>query len=297
MSVSYVRAMQASLWIRLSPFAFLLLWANGFVFLKVGLTYADPFTFLTLRYVCVVGILIPFVLWIRPKFPTTTQGWAPLIGVGLFLQTGYFAFTYLSLRFGLSAGAVALITCQQPILIGLLAPKITGERVTPARWVGLTLGVIGACTVILANSSAQATSFWGVLFGVLALLCITCSVFIEKRSSSATHPVATNFVHYTIGLLITAPLAYYLEPMRVEWSWQFIVSLTYLVFGASLLAISLLLAMIRHGEASRVTALFFLVPPTTALIAFIFIGESLDLVSLPGMVLVVIGIFVVMRKS
>jgi drug/metabolite transporter (DMT)-like permease len=144
------------------PATFLLLWASGFVFLKVGLHYADPLTFLGLRYLCVVAVLLVSTLSIKPAFPKTSCGWGALLAVGLFLQAGYFACTYLSLRYGMAAGSIALITSQQPILIGLLAPTIAGERVTSTRWAGLLLGVVGA--------NKQAISPLGILFGVLALL-------------------------------------------------------------------------------------------------------------------------------
>lgn len=284
-------------WARLYPVVFLFLWAIGFVALKIGLQYSDPFTFLALRYVCVLAILIPLVLWLRPRFPSSIRGWSAVIGVGLFLQTGYFIFTYLSLRYGLTAGAIALITCQQPILIGLLAPWIVGERVTTTRWLGLILGVSGAIIVIISNSNTHASSTLGLVFGVLALLSISCSTFVEKRFSLPIHPISANVVQYSVGLLFTAPLAYFLEPMEVLWSWQFVASLGYLVFGASLLATSLLLAMIRRGDASRVSAVFFLVPPVTTLVAFVFIGESLTLISLPGMALAATGIYIVTQKT
>lgn len=279
------------------PAVFLILWASGFVFLKMGLAYADPLTFLALRYVLVVGALLTPILLIRPAFPSTKRGWGALIGVGLFLQAGYFAFTYLSLRYGLTAGAVALITSQQPILMGLLAPTLAGERVSRTRWLGLVLGVSGAAIVILANATTTATSPVGILFGVLALFSMAASTLTEKRFSVPTHPLAANLVQYSIGLAIAAPLAYFLEPMTVTWSWPLIGSLSYLVFGNSLLAISLLLAMVRHGEASRVSALFFLVPPLTAIIAFVVLGEPFALTAIPGMLLAIAGIYLVMRKS
>ena len=284
-------------WITFAPLAFLMLWANGFIFLKMGLEYTDPFTFLALRYIIVVAILAILVLWLRPSFPTKLNEWIPLIGVGLFLQTGYFAFTYLSLHAGLSASTVALITCQQPILIGLLSPFFTSDKMTYGRWLGLIFGVIGACIVITSNSHQSALSLSGVLFGVFALLSITCSTLIEKRYSASTNLVAANFVQYSVALIVIAPLAYALEPMKVEWTGELFLALTYLVFGASLFAISLLLAMIRRNEASRVSALFFLVPPTTALIAFFFLGESLSLQSLVGITLTALGIYIVMRRG
>ncbi|NTA59883.1 DMT family transporter [Agrobacterium tumefaciens] len=290
------RTLPSRFW-TVAPSCFLLLWASGFVFLKIGLAYADPLTFLALRYLCVVGLLVPIALWLRPTFPTDIRGWGASIGIGLLLQSGYFGFTYLSLRAGLTAGSVAPITCQQPIIVGLAAPLLAQERVSALRWVGLLLGVLGASLVLIANSGNFAVTVWGATFGVMALLSIAGSTMLEKRFNFPLHPVSANIIQCSVGLIVIGSLATVLEPMHIDWTWQFVVSLTYLVLGASLAAITLLLAMIRRGEASRVSALFFLVPPLTAALAFIFIGEKLSVAALPGMGMVAVGIYMVMRKS
>ena len=116
-------------WLRVAPFLFLILWSGGFVFVKIGLAYADPLTFLALRYVCAVAILSVLFLLIRPPIPAGSKSWLDLIVIGILLQGGYFPFTYLGLKYGMSPGAIALITAQQPVLVGLLAPVIAGEKV------------------------------------------------------------------------------------------------------------------------------------------------------------------------
>lgn len=288
-------ATAAPAWLVGAPALFLLLWSSGFVFLKLGLRDADPLTFLALRYAIVVTLLAGLSLWFKPEFPRTAAAWLHVAMVGLLLQAGYFAFTYLSLKYGMSAGAAALITSQQPILIGLLAPAIAGERVGVIRWVGLALGVTGAAIVILAKSSIEISSTGALVFAVLALLSMTGSTLWEKRFGTATHPLSASLVQYGVALLITAPLAYLLEPMRVHWTLGLAGSLTYLVIGNSLLAIYLLLTMIRFGEASRVSALFFLVPPVTAVIALVALGEALPPIAWVGMVLAAIGVYLVAR--
>ncbi|WP_176051290.1 DMT family transporter [Burkholderia sp. BCC1644] len=282
-------------WLRFAPALFLLLWASGFVFLKLGLRYADPLTFLALRYACVVALLAGPFLWLRPPLPRTRRAWRDLVVVGLLLQAGYFAFTYLSLKLGMSAGAVALVTSQQPILVGLLAPMIAGERVGALRWLGLALGAAGAVLVILARSSVDVASPWALAFALLALACITGGTLWEKRFGTDVHPVTANLVQYAVGLAVTAPLAFALEPMHVEWTAGLAGSLAYLVICNSLIAISLLLAMVRYGEASRVSALFFLIPPATALIALVALGETIGVLAWPGMALAAAGLFLVMR--
>ena len=216
--------------------------------------------------------------------------------IGLLIQAGYFTFTYLSLKYGMSAGAVALVTSQQPILIGLLAPAIAGERVDRIRWLGLALGVTGAVIVITARSSIDVSSPLALVFAVLALLAMTGGTLWEKRFGTPVHPVLANTVQYAVGLAVTAPLAVLLEPMHVQWTPGLFGSLAYLVIANSLVAISLLLAMIRHGEASRVSALFFLVPPATAVIAFLVLGESIPAMAWPGMAIAAAGLYLVMRR-
>ena len=286
-----------SYWVTASPTLFLLLWSSGFVFLKVGLQYADPLTFLALRYACVVGILVLACGWRRPDFRLQPREWISLIVIGLLIQAGYFSFTYLSLKLGTSAGMIALITSQQPILIGLFAPLIANENVGLRRWAGLILGVTGAIIVILSKSSVDAASSLGLGFALLALISITSGTLWEKRFGTQADVLTANLVQYSVGLAVTAPLAFCLEPMQVQWTSGLFGSLTYLVLCNSLLAISLLLAMIRRGEASRVSALFFLVPPMTAIIAFVVLRETLPALAIPGMVLAAAGIYLVMKRS
>lgn len=296
MSESTLQATETPLWLRTAPALFLLLWSSGFVFLKLGLQYADPLTFLALRYACVVALLIGPCLWLRPSLPSSIGPWIHLAMIGLLIQAGYFTFTYLSLKYGMSAGAVALVTSQQPILIGLLAPAIAGERVDRIRWLGLALGVTGAVIVITARSSIDVSSPLALVFAVLALLAMTGGTLWEKRFGTPVHPVLANTVQYAVGLAVTAPLAVLLEPMHVQWTPGLFGSLAYLVIANSLVAISLLLAMIRHGEASRVSALFFLVPPATAVIAFLVLGESIPAMAWPGMAIAAAGLYLVMRR-
>ena len=162
------------------------------------------------------------------------------------------------------------------------------------RWLGLA-HVAGAGLVILARSSIAVASPAGLLFAIAALLSITGGTLSQKRFPPATHPVAANLVQYAVGLAVTAPLAFLLETMRVDWTPSLFGSLTYLVLGNSIVAISLLLAMIKYGEASQVSALFFLVPPTTAIIAFVVLRENIPTMALPGFLLTAAGIYLVMR--
>src|SRR5690606_4582089 len=164
------------------------LWSFGFIFLKLGLAYADPFTFLALRYACVIALLAIPCLILRPPLPATPQVWMHLAIVGLLVQAGYFSFAYLSLKAGVSAGALAIITAQQPVLVGLLGPAFASERVGPMSWTGLIMGVAGAGIVIVAKTDVEAASCAGLLYGVLALVCMAAGTLWEKRYGTVVHP-------------------------------------------------------------------------------------------------------------
>lgn len=282
-------------WLRLAPAMFLLLWSGGFSFAKLGLAHAPPLTFLALRYALVLVVLLPLFVVLRPPLPRRASDWLHLAVVGFLLQGLYFSLSYLAFEQGESAGEVALIVSLQPILVALLAPWLAGERVSTRRWLGLGLGLLGAALVIIARSAVEAGSLLGVLSATGALATMTFSTLYEKRFGVGQHPVTSNLIQYAVGLAVTLPLAWSLESMQVDWSPGLFIALGYLVVGNSLIAITLLLAMIRRGEVARVSALFFLVPPMAALIAWLLIGEDLPLLAWPGMLLAALGVAIASR--
>ena len=161
------------------------------------------------------------------------------------------------------------------------------------RWLGLGLGVCGAMLVIVSRSGIHVASPLALLFAVTALLAMTAGTLWEKRFGTPAHPLAANLIQYAVGLAVVAPLAWWLEPMRLQWAPQMLLSLAYLVVANSIVAISLLLAMIRHGEASRVSALFFLVPPITALMAWLVLDQTLPPLGWAGLAVSALGVAIV----
>lgn len=294
---AYAEGGDAPFWLRIAPGIFLLFWSAGFSFAKIGLAHAGPLTFLALRYVLVMAVLVPLFLVLRPPLPKKGADWGSLAVVGFLIQGLYFCLSYASMKSGISAAVVALIVSLQPILVALLAPWLAGERVSVQRWAGMGLGLLGAAIVILSRSSVQVISTPGVLCAFGALLAITAGTLYEKRFGVPQHPVTSNLVQYAVGLALTLPLAWAVEGIRVTWSGELFLSLGYLVVCNSLIAITLLLAMIRRGEVSRVSALFFLVPPAAAVIAWGLIGEVMPGLAWVGMALAAAGVAVVSRPS
>jgi drug/metabolite transporter (DMT)-like permease len=285
------------LWLVLAPAIFLLLWSAGFAVAKLGLLYTQPITFLALRYALVLAVLLPLAAILRPPLPRRGIDWLHLAVVGFLIQAVYFGLSYIALGSGMSAGAVALIVSLQPILVGLLAPHLAGEKVHLLRWAGLALGLAGAGLVIVARSSIEVNSALGILCAGGGLLGMTAATLYEKRFGVSQHAVTANVVQYAVGLAATLPVAWAMEDMTVAWTGELVAALAYLVIGNSLIAITLLLAMIRHGEASRVSALFFLVPPGAALIAWATVGETMPPLGWAGMGLAAIGVALVGRPA
>lgn len=285
------------LWLRLAPAIFLLLWSGGFSFAKFGLESAEPITFLALRYALVLAVLLPVALALRPPLPRRLRDWGHLVVVGFLIQAVYFGLSYYAFYLGISAGGVALIVALQPILVALAAPWISGEKIPALRWLGLCLGLAGAGLVIASRYAVEVTSLLGVLAAVGALFGITIATLYEKRFGLHHHPVTSNAVQYAVGFAAVLPLAFFTETMQVDWTPQLGMALAYLVIGNSLISVTLLLAMVRHGEASRVSALFFLVPPMAALMAWGLLGELLPPLAWAGMALAAGGVALVGRPG
>lgn len=281
--------------VALAPGIFLLLWSAGFTVAKVGLSHADPLTLLALRYGCVVLLLLPLLIYVKPAFPKSRAHWLHLVWVGFLIQVVYFGTAWIAFEKGGSAGTVALITSMQPILVALGMPLVSRERVSFTRWAGLALGLLGTCLVLQGNSGIQPVSITVLLFSISALISIALATIWEKRFGVAHHPLTSNMVQYMVGFAFTLPLAMLLEPMNITVNWPFLFALAYLVVANSLLAISLLLMMIRNGEATRVSALFFLVPPCSAIIAWVVLDENMTFLAWAGMAIAAWGVWLVTR--
>jgi drug/metabolite transporter (DMT)-like permease len=277
-------------WLTAAPALFLLLWSAGFSVAKLGLEHAQPITLLALRYGLALAVMAPLALALRAPLPATRRDWIDQILVGFLIQVVYFGLCYLAFKAGVSAAGVAIVVCLQPILVALVAPRFVGETVAPRAWLGLALGLGGALIAILARGEVGAEPPLGVALAVGALLGITLGTLYEKRFGAGGHPVTANLIQYAVGAVCAAPLALLTEDVSVSWTPAFAGVMAYLVLGNSLLAISLLLAMIRAGRVSAVSALFYLVPAMAALFAWPILGEAPPPLAWAGMALAGLGV-------
>lgn len=277
-------------WLRLMPALFVLLWSTGFIGARLGMPHAEPMTFLSLRFALTAAILGPAALLAGAPWPRRGRDLAHLAVAGLLMHAVYLGGVFLAIRLGLEAGLSALIVGLQPLLVAASAPFLLGERVGPATWAGLALGLLGMALVLARKLGLGASDAWGALAYLGALAGITVGTLYQKRFCMGHDLRSGNFVQFAASAVACWLVALAFETREVEWTGELIFALLWLVLVLSVGAITLLYLLLRRGAASRVASLFFLTPPTTALIAWPLFGERLGWPELLGMVLTVAGV-------
>ena len=280
--------------LRLAPVLFVFFWSTGFVGAKYGLPYAEPLTFLLLRYSAVI-VLMALGAWMsRAPWPTDARQWWHLFVVGLLMQALYLGGVFVAIRQGLPAGLVSLLVGLQPLLTATLAGLLIGERVSLRRWLGLLLGLTGLVMVLTARLEGG-LGWSGVWPALLALLAITLGTLYQKRFCPHFDWRSGAAIQFGAAWLLTLPVALLTENFQVQWTGEFVFALGWLVLVLSVGAIGLLNHLIRSGSSVNVASLFYLVPPSTAVIAWLMFDEMLTLVQLLGLVVAVTGVALVRR--
>lgn len=284
---------------RFYPLLFVALWSTGFIGAKYGLPDAEPLTFLSLRYAAVL-LLMGAIAWLsKAPWPDSRRAWLHIAVSGLLVHAVYLGGVFTAIAHGLPAGVTALVVGLQPVLTALGAGALLGERVRPTQWLGLALGFAGVSLVVahkVVASSSGGLAVTGMLApAVLALLGITAGTLYQKRFCPAFDLRTGSVIQFLPSLLLTLLAAWCSETMQVRWTGQFLFAQAWLVLVLSLGAVSLLNLLIRRGSAVNVASLFYLVPPTTALMAWALFGETLSGLALLGMGLAVFGVWLARR--
>lgn len=279
---------------RLVPLLFVLLWSTGFIGAKYGMPYAGPLTFLSLRYLTLIVLMSLLAVGFRCAWPVGLRQWLHLGMAGLLIHALYLGGVFVAISQGLPAGVVSLMVGLQPLLTAVLAGMLVGERVQARQWLGLGLGLIGS--VLVLSARIEGGFGWaGVLPALLALLGITLGTLYQKRFCPHFDWRSGAAVQFGAAGLVTLPLAFLVEGWQVQWTGEFVFALGWLVLVLSVGAIGLLNHLIRSGSAVNVASLFYLVPPATAVIAWLLFGEMLSLIQLAGLGVAVTGVALVRR--
>ena len=280
------------------PFAFVLIWSTGFIVAKFGLPYAPPLTFLSLRFIGVLIFLLPLVVLLRAPWPVGSRRHIAVAGV--LVQAGYLTGVWCAIKLGMPAGLSALIVGMQPILTAACAPLI-GEKVRPRQWLGLLFGLAGVALVVAAKISLVGLSALSIGFCLIALCSITAGTMYQKRFCPHFDLRTGTIIQFSSTVLVLLPLAVLFESFSlplttVAWTPRFVGALLWSVMALSIGAIFLLFKLLRRSDATQVTSLLYLTPPTTAVMAWIMFGEVFNLVGMLGMAVAVIGVIFVVKK-
>lgn len=279
---------------RFYPFLFVLLWSTGFIGAKFGLPYAEPITFLCVRYLLVIAVMGGVALATRAPWPHAPRQWLHIGVTGLLVHATYLGGVFMAISHGLPAGIASLVVGLQPLLTALGAGALLGEKVLPRQWAGLVLGFGGVGLVVSHKvaAAASAPELTAMLTPVLvALVGITAGTLYQKRFCPAFDLRTGSVIQFVPCLIVSAIVASQTETMLITWSGPFMFALGWLVLVLSVGAISLLNLLIRSGSAVNVASLFYLTPPTTALIAWGVFGETLTGLALAGMAITVFGVW------
>lgn len=279
------------------PALFVVLWSTGFIGARLGLPHAEPLTFLTLRYIAVIAVMLPIAIAAGARWPATFKEARHIATAGLLMQGGYLGGVFCAVHAGMSAGVVALIVGMQPLLTAAGAGPLLGERISHIQWTGLVLGLSGVALVVWQKMSLHGMSLNSVALALLALLSITSGTLYQKRFCTSFDLRTGSVIQFSAALIVTFPLAFHLESMKVDWTGEFLFALGWLVLVLSVGATTMLFRLIERGAATAVTSLFYLTPAVTALMAWIIFGETLSALAVSGMLIAVAGVALVNRAA
>lgn len=276
------------------PVFFVFLWSTGFIVAKFGLPYAPPLMFLLLRFVGVLALLGPAVLLLKAPWPTGKVRQVALAGV--LLQAGYLSGVWCAIKLGMPAGVSALIVGMQPILTAVAAPLI-GESVRPRQWLGLLFGLVGVALVVYAKVTLVGLSLSAIALCVFALVSITAGTMYQRRYCPQFDLRSGTVIQFAASFVVVLPFAMYFEEFSdIQWTARFLGALAWAVLALSIAAIFLLFALIRRSDATQVTSLLYLTPPTTAVMAWLMFGEAFSALGMAGMALAVLGVVFVVKQ-
>ena len=277
---------------RFYPILFVFLWSTGFIGAKYGLPYAEPLSFLLVRYVLVISLMLLIALATRAPWPKDRRQWVHIGVSGTLVHAVYLGGVFVAIKHGLPAGVTALVVGMQPLLTGLGAGWLLGEQVSGRQWGGLALGFVGVGLVV-SGKFGEAALGPMLVPALVALLGITAGTLYQKRFCAQFDLRTGSVIQFLPTAILTAVAVVLFEEFHIDWTPAFIFALGWLVLVLSLGAISLLNLLIRNGSAVNVASLFYLTPISTALIAWVIFGEKLTLTATAGMLLAVGGVYLV----
>ncbi len=291
---------QKDAFIKAIPLVFVLIWSTGFIVARYGMPHAPPMGFLVIRFALSA---LCFALWAwasRARWPVGRVQWRHLAVTGVLMHAGYLGGVWSAVKLGMGAGLVSLLVGLQPVLTAIWVSQVgasLGESAVSRRqWAGLGLGLAGLTLVVWQKLGLGEISAVNLALAAVALLCITAGTLYQKRFVAPCDVRTANLVQLLAAFAVTLPLAL-LEGGGFHWNLQLAGSMAWSVLVLTLGGSSLLYMLIQRGAATVVTSLLYLVPPCTAVMAWLLFDEPITLFTVAGIVLTAIGVSWVVRSN
>lgn len=277
------------------PAVFVVIWSTGFIVARYGMPHAPPMKFLAARYALSVACFIVWALAARVALPSDRRQLGHLAVTGILMHAGYLGGVWAAVKLGMGAGLAALLVGLQPVLTAVwIAGR--GGAVESRQWMGLVLGFAGLALVVRDKLGLGEISGPNLALALGALVSITAGTLYQKRFLGPCDVRAANLVQLVAAFAVTIPLAL-LETEGMRWNGQLAGALAWSVLGLTLGGSSLLYLLIQRGAATAVTSLMYLVPPCTALMAWMLFREPIGFTTVSGMALTALGVSLVVRRA
>jgi drug/metabolite transporter (DMT)-like permease len=279
---------------RFAPALFVLLWSTGFVGAKYGLPYADPFVFLSVRILLAALLLFALARALRMPVRIGRGAIARSGLIGFFLHACYLGGVFYSIAQGLPAGVAAVVTSLQPVLVSVFAVKVLGESLRRGQVIGLLTGLFGV-VLVLGPSLESEIPMPAIIAILVALIGSTSATLLQKKLGADIPLISGTAYQYLFSGCVLGIIALATQETWITWSLRFTAAFVWLVLVLSVGAILLLLWLLNTGSAAKVSSLFYLVPPATAIEAFFLFGEKVNTQGFLGIGISALGVWLVMR--
>lgn len=281
-------------WLRVMPAVFVLIWSTGFIVARYGMPYAPPLKFLSVRYALSVICFLVWARMARVAWPRDRVQWGHLAVTGILMQAGYLGGVWAAVRAGMGSGLIALLVGIQPVLTAVWM-SMNGGTIARRQWAGLFLGFAGLVLVVSRKlGQGGEVSVLTMGLALMALLSITAGTLYQKRFLAPCDARSANAIQTAAALLVTLPFAA-LETDSIQWNLASGGAMAWSVLALSLGGSSLLYILIQRGTATAVTSLLYLVPPCTAVMAWLLFAEPITLVTVAGIATTAVGVSLVVR--
>ena len=280
--------------VKIFPFIFILLWSSAFITTKPIIDNSDPFAALAFRFALVAFGFFLFSLYAKEKIIVNKRNFFESFFSGVLFHGFYLGGVFYSISIGMPTGIAALIVTLQPILTNALSGPILNEKVSARQWVGVLLGFIGAALVLGFDIGSKIPTA-GLVATIIALLAITFSTLWQKKLSNNL-PLSVSNTYQALGGCVFHLLIIFLfvDPY-IDFTQTFIIAMSHQIFLVSFGAFTILMYLIKNNSASKTVSIFFLIPATSAFMAWLFLNENLTNLDLIGFLITSIGVYIATR--